>query len=424
MQQIHTFTDVNRVLAEQFMPPASVRIKFSLERMRTLMKLLDNPQNELRVVHVAGTSGKTSTCYYTSALLAAGGKKVGMTVSPHVDQINERIQLNLVPLPEETFCAYFIEFLRIPGLIELQPSYFEVMIAFAFWVFVRERVDYAVVEVGLGGLGDATNVVDRPDKVCVITDIGLDHMQVLGDTITEIAFQKAGIVQQHNPVVTLEQSAEVLQPIQDRAQQEHAALTVVSPEPLEFLTDIPPFAARNWQLAQAVYELIAARDELPELSQEALTKTAHTLVPARMEVVQVGEKTVVLDGSHNQQKLEALRRGLEARFGSQPKALLTSFVQTKRNLVAEAAAEIIPAVQGVIITSYDTKQDNHHSSLPTDEIEAACRAAGATDVQVIADPQSAFQALLQRPEPILVVTGSFYLLNHIRPIIKKSLKED
>ncbi len=419
MQQIHTFTDVNQVLAEQFMPPTSVRIKFSLERMHNLMELLGNPQNKLRVVHVAGTSGKTSTCYYTSALLAAGGKKVGMTVSPHVDQINERIQLNLIPLAEETFCAYFTEFLATPGLLELRPSYFEVMIAFAFWVFVRERVDYAVIEVGLGGLGDATNVVDRPDKVCTITDIGFDHMQVLGSTITEITHQKAGIIQQHNPVVTLEQSAEVLEGIRERAQQEHAVLTVVSPEDLPFLKDVPPFAARNWQLAQAVYELLAARDDLPELSQAKLTGTAHTLVPARMEVVKVGNKTVVLDGSHNQQKLAALRQGLEARFGDQPKALLTSFVRTKSNLIAEAAAEIVPAFQGVIVTSYETKQDNHHHSLPTGEIEAACRAAGATDVQVITDPKTAFEALLARAEPVLVVTGSFYLLNHIRPIIKR-----
>lgn len=392
-----------------------MREAFSLDKMHAIMELLGNPQNQLRVIHVAGTSGKTSTCYYVRSLLAAAGKKVGLTVSPHIDEANERVQLGLDPLPEETFCAYFSKFMDTPGFVELQPSYFEAMVAFAFWVFARERVDYAVVEVGVGGIGDATNVIDRPDKVCVISDIGLDHMQILGDTITKIAAQKAGIIQQHNIAVTVQQDPEVLDIIAQVAQDKHAALTVVQPEPIDFLKDLPPFAQRNWQLAQAVYDAIAARDGLSQLSSEVLAQTAHTVVPARMEVVQLGGKTVVFDGSHNKQKMAALAIGLQERFGDQSMALLTAFIQNRSGHIDEALAEIVPLVQGVIVTSFRTQQDFAHSSLDTAKVAKACTTAGAEDVTIIDDPKQAFEALLQRPEPILVVTGSFYLLNHIRP---------
>lgn len=423
MQHVQSLADVTRILAEEFTPPVTMRIAYSLDRMYQLMELLGNPQNELKIVHVAGTSGKTSTCYYTNALLVAAGQKTGMTVSPHVDEINERVQINGVPLEAQTFCAYFNDFLAIPGLHELKPSYFECMVAFAFWVFVREKVEYAVVEVGLGGLGDGTNVIDRDDKVCVITDIGYDHMNVLGDTIVQITHQKAGIIQPHNLVFTMQQEPQVLEGIQHTADAQAASLAIVRPSQVAMLAGLPPFAARNWQLAYATYQAIAVRDGLPELSEATLRRTAHTTVPARMEVIEVAGKTVVLDGSHNQQKLAALRAGLEQRFGDQPKALLISFVRTKADLVNQAAQEIVPSFGSIIVTSYQTSQDFHHSSLELKDIEVACQEAGATDVASIADPVEAFQALLNRPEPVIVVTGSFYLLNHIRPIIKKLLKD-
>ena len=165
-----------------------------LERVMKLMDVLGNPQDKLPVIHIAGTSGKTSTGYYMAALLKAGGKKAGLTISPHIDSVNERVQIGGSPLPEAEFCSELGNFLEIIRGAGQSPSYFELLYAFALWVFVRRGVDYAVVETGLGGLLDATNVTGRADKVCIITDIGFDHEYVLGSGLAQIAAQKIGIV--------------------------------------------------------------------------------------------------------------------------------------------------------------------------------------------------------------------------------------
>lgn len=421
---ITNFTQVQQALYDLFPTPTSMKEAYNLDSMYALMNLLGNPQNKLKIVHVAGTSGKTSTCYFTTALLVAAGQKVGLAVSPHIDQINERVQLNLTPLNETTFCKYFTEYLAIPGLTELKASYFEAIVGFAFWVFEREKVDYAVIEVGVGGIGDATNVIDRADKVCVLTDIGYDHMQILGDTIEKITAQKAGIVQPHNQAVTLQQDHVIIGVFEATAQKQSANLQIVKPKDLVYLKGLPPFKQRNWQLAYAAYSCIAERDNLPRLTEDQLTKTAHTKIPARMEVVKYKGKTIVLDGSHNQQKLAGLKAGMQAEFGAEPIALLTSFVHTRADRLQDALNEIVPLAPNVIVTSYNTKHDSRHQSLPLSELQAAAEKAGAAQVTAIADPAKAFRALLQQPEKVLLVTGSFYLLNHIRPILKQGDSND
>ena len=226
MKSIHNFEEAREVLAK-FVPSRGTT-PYKLDNMRRLMTELGDPQNSYRVVHVAGTSGKTSTSYYVAALLGQTGKKVGLTVSPHVDEVNERLQVNLAPMPEVEFCSVLEEFLSVIEKSDIKPSYFELLVALAYWEFARQKVDYAVVEVGLGGLLDGTNVISRPDKVCVITDIGLDHTNVLGGDLTSIAYQKAGIITSHNPVFTYEQDQKVMQEIKKRCEIEHAQLFAVT----------------------------------------------------------------------------------------------------------------------------------------------------------------------------------------------------
>jgi dihydrofolate synthase/folylpolyglutamate synthase len=172
MLRIETFSEASKLLAK-FIPPDRPT-SYTLDRMEQLMDYLGNPQNRLSVIHIAGTSGKTSTSYYIAALLHATGKTVGLSVSPHIDTIAERAQIDLRPLEESDYCEQLGIFLELIEKSGIQPSYFEVLVAFMYWLFDRRGVDYAVVEVGLGGLLDGTNVVDRSDKVCVITDIGFD----------------------------------------------------------------------------------------------------------------------------------------------------------------------------------------------------------------------------------------------------------
>jgi len=154
---------------------------YTLGRMRLFMERLGNPQNDIPAVHIAGTSGKTSTAYYVRAMLEAHGKKTGLTTSPHITSVAERVQIGGKPLDDATFLSYLNEFLAlIARWPDIRPTYFELLTAFAYWVFKQESVDYMVIEVGLGGLLDATNVIDT-EKVCVITPIA--SLRRLGWTI-------------------------------------------------------------------------------------------------------------------------------------------------------------------------------------------------------------------------------------------------
>lgn len=247
--------------------PAKSPDGYSLDTMLAMMSALGNPQNNYKVVHVAGTSGKTSTAYYIADMLRRAGAKVGLTVSPHVTEVNERVQINGLSLAEAKFCSELDIFLKIINKLSINPSYYELLVAFAFWEFDRQNVDYAVVEVGLGGLLDGTNVIDRADKLCVITDIGLDHVRLLGNTLPEITTQKAGIIQPNNCVVCYRQGPEVYDVIQRVCKQKQAILKLADEPILDSVSTMQLFQQRNWNLAKTVFDIVADRDGLVSLNE-------------------------------------------------------------------------------------------------------------------------------------------------------------
>ena len=172
-------------------------LKPALDNIKRLLTALGNPEHQYPTVHIAGTNGKGSTSHMIAAVLQASGLKVGLYTSPHYVDFRERMKVNGVLIPEQTVLDFTNQH---SGLMEaIQPSYFELTVAMAFDFFAQEAVDVAVIETGLGGLLDSTNVVDP--LISVITNIGFDHMDVLGDTLPEIAFQKAGIIKPGKPVV-------------------------------------------------------------------------------------------------------------------------------------------------------------------------------------------------------------------------------
>lgn len=419
------FKEAREVLARFVPPPDSMHKAYTLERMRELMDKLGNPQDAYKVIHVAGTSGKTSTCYYMASLLKAAGQKVGLTISPHIDEVNERVQIDLEPLPETEFCNGLSKFLELVGKSGIKPTYFELLIAYAYWEFAHRKVDYAVVEVGLGGLLDGTNVISRQDKICIITDIGLDHTRLLGDSLPEIAAQKAGIILPHNPLFTYRATAEVRDVVRQIAAQKYADLEEVIMPPDEKLPgDLPLFQKRNWYLAYEVYTYLIGRDSLPALSKEQLHETATTHIPARMEIIHLKDKTLILDGAHNVQKMQALIASLEDKFPSQPVAVLASRVKSK-SLHRRGLLDILaPYASHVIITLFESQQDFYNVSEDAASMERYCKQAGLKSWEVIKEPQQAYQTLLARPEPVLLITGSFFLMSHIRPLIFKEAKHD
>ncbi len=413
---IRTIEDANKAL-RPYVPLVSQLTgkDTTLRRIQPLMKLLGNPQERLRVIHIAGTSGKTSTAYFLSALLGVSGKKVGLTVSPHVDSVTERVQINNKPLTDAVFCSELAEFLAIVRQAPEPPSYFELLYAFSVWVFVRQEVDYAVVETGMGGLFDATNVVTRSDKVCVITDIGFDHTHILGTTLPEIAAQKIGIVHDHNEVFTYKQDDQVMRVFTDWAAKHHATLNITTQAAerqattLDF-SGIPPYQEHNWLLAYKVYRYLTEQDNLPNLTSKVLLQTLRTRIPARMDTRKLQNKTVIMDGAHNVQKMTAFLNSFKALYPHTKPAVL---IALKHNKDYQGVADLLSKVAArIIVTTFSSSQD-----LPVESMDPQLLAQAfntAIPVQIVADPLAATRALLTSPEPIGVITGSFYLLSEIR----------
>ena len=414
IEQLETFQDVHRVLRRYQPPVTSTTGAYTLERMERLMEHLGNPQDSYKVVHVAGTSGKTSTAYYVAAFLAQTGKKTGLTVSPHVDEINERVQVNQKPLSEKKFCHDMTVFLRLVEKSKLRPTYFEVLTAFAFWEFKRMGCEYAVIEVGLGGLLDATNVIHKKQKLNVITDIGIDHEQVLGKTFDLIAAQKAGIIQPYNSVVSYDQGDEVMDIIREVSGQQHAELHEIWPvRSGELPHKLPLFQRRNWYLAYAAFGILTERDGLADLNETQLEKTTSILIPARMERRMVGTKTVIMDGAHNAQKIEAFVASVKHDYPKQKLPVLISLVTTKQARLNQCIEAILPICQEMIITTFSTANGEKVSVDPL-KIAEACESLGFENWKIIDDPKKAYKQLLRSKSDTCIITGSFYLLNHVR----------
>jgi len=419
--QINNFDEVH-VALRPFMVQENMKGSYKLNRIKALTKTLGNPQDKLKVVHVAGTSGKTSTSYYIVALLQATGAKVGLTVSPHIDEVNERVQINLDPLPEAEFCQKLSEFLQIVEKTKIKPTYFELLVAFAYWYFALTNVDYAVIEVGLGGLLDGTNIVNNKNKVCVITDISLDHTDILGNTLKKIATQKAGIITPGNQIFTYQQPAEAMAVINKTATEQHANLAIVNEtsQDLNWNENLPYFQKRNWWLAKNAVDFIIERDKLVPLKQGQLKQTQRIVIPARMETIKKNGKTVILDGAHNTQKMQALAKAIKEKYAGQPVAVLLA-VKKGHDFAQRADLEpLVSLASHIITTAFKTDADLPFESVDPKVLANHCQKLGAKSVEVINDPKAAYKALIKRPEKILLITGSFYFMNHIRPLLKIS----
>lgn len=383
----------------------------TLERMQPLMTLLGNPQDALKIVHIAGTSGKTSTAYYTAAMLQGAGARVGLTVSPHIDSVTERVQVNGQPLGDDMFCQELGEFLDIIERAEKPPTYFELLVAFAYWEFARQQVDYAVIETGLGGLHDATNIAGREDKICVITDIGYDHVTILGDTLSAIAGQKAGIIHTRNAVFMHLQESTVMEVIERQVAQQHATLHLCAEVPLN-TEELPLYQARNWELAKCVAEYVISRDGLSHLTRQVLLHSQAMSVPARMESTQVHNKHIIMDGAHNPQKIHTFVTSFKRQYPDTKPAVLLALRESKD--YEQIVPHIADLAGRVIVTTFEPAQDLPIAALDPERLGAALRAAGARGVQVIPRQTEAYRALLDAPEDMAVITGSFYLISQLR----------
>lgn len=375
----------------------------SVETLGALLAHLGHPERSYRVVHVAGTSGKTSTSYLVRAMLERAGFRTGLTVSPHVVAVNERVQVAGAPLEEERFVAYVSEFLPLAASLGRELTYFELGVGLALWVFAREHVDYAVVEVGIGGTRDATNALQSPDKLCVISAIGLDHTELLGDTIPEIAAQKAGIVGPGNTVVVVDQGDDVLEVVRGRAAAVGGTVVVTEhPEDAHY-------QERNRILARTAVEVLAARDGFAMPDGEV-----DEVPPGRYERFASEGRRLVLDGAHNPQKMEALVSSLRA-DAMAPAAVLATLLHAPDSKLAATLEVMAPVTGHLIVPEYVLGDgDKVKRSFAADHVVEVARAQGIS-AEAVQTPAEGLQRLLARHEPRLVVTGSLYLLSLVRP---------
>ena len=429
--------------------------KFDLAHMRVLLGALGNPERSFPSVLVAGTNGKGSTSATLAAILRASGVKTGLYTSPHLVRINERIRLDGVAISDDDFALVHdvvgrtAERLVGEGDLPWHPSFFEMLTAMAFEYFARSQPALVVLEVGMGGRLDATNVVEP--RVSVITDISLDHQKYLGETLREIAGEKAGIIRASGVVVTLPQMAEANDVIGNaildlgaRAVNAVPYVPPVSPGSDSFwdaarrslTAEGAEWAEESGQRKQRyplavlgseiivesplvgrhqlrnVALAIAAAVELREQGFSSITAGSiergirETRWPGRFQVVPAsgGRPEIVLDVAHNPAGAWALRAALSAEFGDRLVTMVFGVMRDKA--VAEIAEILFPVAERVVVTRAENPR-----SATTKEIREAARRVAAEVVE--AENVSAALELaagLAGADGLVVVTGSIYIV--------------
>lgn len=405
---------------------------FNLGRMRALMAELRNPQDQYPIVHVAGTKGKGSVCALIASGLQAAGYRVGLYTSPHLLDYCERIQINGRSVPHEGLvelvAAVKPAVARIPKL-----TTFEITTALAFIYFAREHVDAAVIEVGLGGRLDATNVV--APIVSVITSLSYDHMAVLGNTLAQIAGEKAGIIKPGVPVVSAPQKDEALEVLEKVAGTHNSPFTLVGKdvtfEPLEHSLDgqslkvktgdaeytfrIPLLGAHQVQntavAAAALWTARAQRIAIPDSAIEQGFGAVNW--PARFEVVR-REPPVIFDSAHNQDSFARLRQALDDYFPGQQAYLIFGASEDKN--IPGMFTEIQPRVRQMFIT-----KSFHPRALEPARIQELAMLAGIPH-SIEPSVEQAFARALEMSEKdgsIVLSAGSMFVTAEVLAAWKK-----
>ena len=394
-----------------------------LERVKKFYKSLGNPQEKIKIIHTAGTSGKSSTCYLISSLLTSQGFKVALTLSPHLTDVRERFQIDGKMISKKEFVFYLN---KIIPFINEPLSYFEILVGLAFYIFAEKKVDYAVIETGLGGLYDATNVVSRSDKLAVLTKIGIDHTNVLGKTIEKITYQKAMIINEESQAISIYQDPKAEQVIRKVAEQKWAKVVFVGRGLInQALTKsiglIGDYQKENAILALEAVKYLSQRDRFI-IDQEKIQKTLETAnFSGRFDVRKINNKIVIFDGAHNPQKMEAFISSLTKKYPNKKFNFLLAFKKGKD--YKEMLKIMIPWANLIILTSFFT--DNQDTINASEEpivvgnayIRSVRRGRFYADPIIIPDLKEAWKEILKTEEPI-VVTGSLYLVGEVFRLIK------
>lgn len=419
-------------------------IKPGLDRIKLLLNILGNPEKGKRVIHVAGTKGKGSTCVFISRLLSYHGYKVGLFLSPHLQCFRERISINGNFISAKEFGRYIWEIKNIyekeDKFKEIgEPTLFEILTAISLHYFHKNNVDFVVLETGLGGRLDATNVVANP-LTSVITPIGLDHMDILGDTIEKISFEKAGIIKRRRPVILSEQEERALKVIIDKGRECNSKIYMAG---RDFSTRIikmdrggtiftyksnknffenlkikllGEYQVMNSSLAIKTLEVLEDLG-LIEIKESKIRKALEdAFIPGRGEIINEGGRVYILDGAHNEISMREVRKFLQQYFSCGKINLIFGILKDKN--IERVLEMIVPCAEKVIFTAPSGVRERR--TPPDYLLSLAKKMFPFKEMGVSKNVAQAFKMANEffSLEPV-VVTGSFYIVGEARSILKR-----
>jgi dihydrofolate synthase/folylpolyglutamate synthase len=413
--------------------------KLGLENISYLLQLLGNPHRKLRCIHIAGTNGKGSVAAMVASILEKAGYKTGLFISPYLEDFRERIQINRNYIPKDDLTRLTnavkqkVEQMLAEG--RPHPTEFEVVTAIGFCYFAEQNVDYAVIEVGLGGRLDSTNVIDP--LVSVITSIDYDHKDILGDTLAKIAYEKAGIIKPGRPVVVYPQQDEAMDVIKQVCQQRQSSLIEVSYSDIEAIDDsidgqhfnynkgkwtfnrlyIPLLGKHQlMNAATAITAVLVLREYMGvAISDKAIPEgLSVTEWPGRLELVH-RQPYVLLDGAHNPQGAQSLADAIKNYFPHNRVIMVLGILADKD---VNAILEVLVPLAAYIIT---TRPDSPRAM----EAERLLLLVKEMNVQgqAIDSIECAVKTSLDMAEPddLVVISGSLYLIGRVRTYLKSVL---
>lgn len=394
-------------------------IKPGLEVMQQMMELLGYPEQKFKSVHIAGTNGKGSTAAFIDSILRETDVTVGLYTSPHIYTFNERIRINGESISDEELVALIQELKELTEQHNIQPTFFEFTTALAYMHFARQHVDIAVIEVGMGGLLDATNVITP--LVSVITNIGLDHMEFLGDTKEKIAREKAGVIKQRVPLITSEKDPAILKLLRNECEAKRApmyttdelfdiALIRESFENQEFIVtgkynatlSIPLLGHHQLQNAVcAIGVILELRKQGIEISEEAIIEgMAGAKWEGRLDVVSI-KPLIVVDGAHNQDGVYVLHEYIKGL----PRYDVLVLAQKKGKDLQDMATMIVPLFSHVIVTKGNFMPEEPHVISQ----KLASVHSSVHSIEDVAEALNEAKKMLP-PDGMMLITGSLYMV--------------
>lgn len=411
-------------------------VKHPPEHTRELLSRLGNPQEGIKIIHVAGTNGKGSVCAYLNAMLLAGGKKTGLFTSPHLVRINERFQINGEDVSDEQFLNAFLKVEKAAKEYEAEgeghPSYFETLFLMGMLIFKEAGVEYLVMETGLGGRLDATNVVEKP-LACIITSISRDHTEYLGDTLEAIAGEKAGIIKAGVPVIYDTSQPGPASVIAAKAKEMGSPAWPMEPsfyemktqsrEGITFTFAYPggekaelaiPYVAKyqmmNASLAFYTMHILQDVHDIPKnVLAEGLSKIKW---PCRMEMAAPG---VIIDGAHNEDGIAQFVS--TAGYFAKENEITILFTAVADKHYHEMIGEICEGIHPshVVATQIDGSR-----VVPAEVLAEDFRKAGCTDVCAEPEIGAAYEkALGKKGSGMLFCVGSLYLAGELKAYLAK-----